>query len=269
MRLLPIRPLLASAALTTFLAVAPTWADETSDANALFVAAVRAWDQAQAMPADDPAVAADRLALIAQANADLDRIVTEMPGADIAVKVVVGDVIGSFDVAAVRAALAEAKAAMEPPTCDEAPTPACLIEAAMADLAALDEPKEFGLEDFLLIEALAVADDPRGALDLLETYPDPYFPMMMAPTVQSFARNGQQDAAEALIEKAADPADRSALLPDLALGLAEAGQTDDALLLLEPVDKPWAEMNVLAAAGRFDEAKALLAEVEADGQNYA
>lgn len=63
----------------------PALADDNSEANTLFVEAMLAWDQAAAASDD-----AERLRLLQSVDANLQQIITAHPGADLAVKLVIG-----------------------------------------------------------------------------------------------------------------------------------------------------------------------------------
>lgn len=79
MNLFPYGRSVAVAALL-FLLAPPGSADVNTDANALFVGAVQAWNAAAAIPADDAGRAAERQTLLQEVNGNLDRILNDLPG---------------------------------------------------------------------------------------------------------------------------------------------------------------------------------------------
>jgi tetratricopeptide (TPR) repeat protein len=101
-------------------------ADDTSEANALFVEAVLAWDEA-ATESDG----AERLRLLETVDRNLQEIITAHPGSDLAVRLVIGDAFGPLSVPGVRAALDEAVAvaavAQVWTDCIAAPNPRCIM----------------------------------------------------------------------------------------------------------------------------------------------
>ena len=99
-------------AVAGFLAATAACADVNTDANALFVRAVQAWTAAAALPADDPGKADERIALLRQVNANLDQIINELPGSDIAVRLITGETLGPITLDGARDALVQISAAV-------------------------------------------------------------------------------------------------------------------------------------------------------------
>ena len=265
-----LRSLVSGAAFIALVAAQPALADVNTDANALFVKVVQTWNLIQSMPVDDPALADQRLDLIAQVNANLDTILADMPGSDIAVRLVVGEGLGSFDIAEVRAAVSESALATTNLTCAEAPTPACLIAAGVAALAGLEDPMTREMAAGVLSDTMARADDPLGAFALLEKYPPSFNSVsLQALIVQAFGRMGQQDRATALIDGLEDQLFRDNLLSELGIGLAEGGRAEDAAAVLGQITEPHLRSRVFTALGDFGQAGALAATARTEQQDFA
>lgn len=122
-----LRSSFLSALVAACLAV-PAAADDTAAANRLFVAAVQAWTAAEEMTGDDLQAAETRLALLRETSDNLRRIVEAHSGADLAVRLVIGEAVGPLSLPGVEAALAAA----ESDRCFAAPTRDCVLAAALA-----------------------------------------------------------------------------------------------------------------------------------------
>ena len=261
---------LVAAVLAGFMAGTPAIADVNTDANALFVGAVQAWNAAGAIPADDPGGAAERLDLLQTVNHNLDQIITDLPGSDLAVRLITGEALGPFTLQGARDALDQIKAAAPGLDCAAAPDPSCLIQAALSDFAKIEpqQTPQFMLPDFLRI--LATADDIAGALALVAAYPD-YFSAAtdLSGLAQAYARAGQDAAALAMVEQAATDLDRQIFLAAIAVGQAEAGRQADAAATAAQITDPLNQLIALAAAGQFDAALALLDPIPVDQEPLA
>ena len=256
-------PTVLAAALFGYFGAAPAVADVNTDANALLVMSVQAWNAAMALPADDPAATDARISLLQTVNANLDQIIAELPGSDIAVRLITGEALGPITLDGARDALMQTNAAASGLDCATSPTPACLAQAAQADLAKIDEPGLiFAVPDVLAI--LVLANDVDGIQALVAAYPDllqaaPY----QGSFAQTYARTGQDDAAFGLVN-AALPADQSIILAGIAKGQAEAGRLSDAATTAAQITDPLQKLLALTAAQEFDAALALTGSVPAD-----
>ena len=250
-------------AVAGFLAATAACADVNTDANALFVRAVQAWTAAAALPADDPGKADERIALLRQVNANLDQIINELPGSDIAVRLITGETLGPITLDGARDALVQISAAASGLDCATSPTPACLVQAAQSDLAKIDEPGLFfAVPDVLAM--MVLANDVGGIQALVVAYPDllqaaPY----QGSFAQTYARTGQDGAAFGLVN-AALPADQSIILAGIAKGQAEVGRLSDAATTAAQITDPLQKLLALTSAQEFDAALALTVAVQAD-----
>lgn len=75
-------------------AMSPAMADEDADANRLFVEAMLAWEQAADMAGGTPKAVAERVALLSAVQSNLDEIINNYPGANLAVQLVIGEAVG-------------------------------------------------------------------------------------------------------------------------------------------------------------------------------
>ena len=135
MAVLSGRNFVLAAAFAGLFAAMPASADVNTDANALFVGAVQAWTAAAAIPTDDPAGAAERAELLETVNRNLDQIIDDLAGSDLAVRLITGETLGPITLHGARDALAQTNAAASGLECAAAPSPACLVQEALPDLA--------------------------------------------------------------------------------------------------------------------------------------
>ena len=77
-----------------------SWADANEKANALFAEAVQLWKQAEVIEGDSLEELEKRLELLEQIGANLDSIVSDYPGSNLAVQLLIGSV-GPLNVAEV------------------------------------------------------------------------------------------------------------------------------------------------------------------------
>jgi hypothetical protein len=254
-----------AAILAAHLFALPARADVNTDANALFVQAVQAWEAAGALPAEQTA---ERLELLQSANRNLEQIITDLPGSDLAVRLITGETLGPITLQGSRDALADLTSQTSGQGCATAPTPDCLIDAAVAAWAMTDEPALRERPPILLIEAMVKADQLDRALAILADYPfaETYYSHM--PIVDALGQAGQIDAAMAIVQQAEDPEIRSRLLSHLAAGLATAGRVDEAELILKDLTAPLHRFTVLVSLGQFDQMDALIATAPPDKQDF-
>ena len=258
------RNMIFTATMAGFLASTPANADVNTDANALFVGAVQAWTAAGALPAD---AMADRAALLQTVNRNLDQIITDLPGSDLAVRLITGETLGPITLQGARDALAQADAAIPMQDCAAMPTPGCLLQVAVAELG---DVEDYDLKLILprLISGLADADDTATALALFDRYPDSDGYTRQAYVARSYARTGQTDLALDIVAATAVPAEQSYIRAAIVQGLMDRGADTDALSVLSQVTDPADKVLGLIAMQAFDEAFAQIDQVPADGQNW-
>jgi hypothetical protein len=111
-------------------------ASDGEAANRLFVAGLQAWNQAAALTGHDRATAEQRVALLEQVAENLRRIVDDYTGAELAVRLLIGDQIGPLSLKAAETALEDAGLALTITICQSEPSQACIFAEAL--LAARD-----------------------------------------------------------------------------------------------------------------------------------
>jgi hypothetical protein len=134
----PIRRALFAALVATALA-GPVAADDTAAANRLFVAAVQAWTAAEALNGSDPATLETRLRLLREVVGNLRRIVADHAGADLAVRLVIGETVGPLSLPGAEAALAAGELALERALCPATPTRACVFAEALETARGIED----------------------------------------------------------------------------------------------------------------------------------
>ena len=260
------RNMILTATFAGFLAGSPASADINTDANALFVGAVQAWTAAGAIASDAPGAMADRAALLQTVNRNLEQIITDLPGSDLAVRLITGETLGPITLQGARDALAQADAAIPAADCAAMPTRGCLLQVAVADLADADE---FDLKLILrrLIRMLAEADDTVAALALIARYPDKADYTTQATIAGSYARTDQTDLALDIVAATADPVQQSYIRAAIVQGLVDRGADTDALSVFSQLTDPADKVLALIAMRAFDDAQVQIEQVPAEGQN--
>ncbi len=202
MQIFSRRPVAAVLVTLAFLISGPTaQADSNADANSLFVEAVLAWDQVAAITNDG-----ERLRLLELVNNNLQQIVTDHSRTDLAVKLVVGDSIGSLSIPAVRASLAQAEAAAAVAQvwtdCIANPTPLCILDEVRRQSLTVPEAAESYYLDADAVRVLAAARQFDVASELAETFE------IEAARDQAFEAIAIAQANAARVTDAHDTADR-------------------------------------------------------------
>lgn len=118
----------------------PGLAGDTEEANRLFVTAAKAWSEADALSGSDLSVVETRFLSLNEATRNLNRIVDDHSGADLAVKLMIGENIGPMSMVrvqqardAARADLSNALAACHDPV-------VCVSNFALTAARGIDEP---------------------------------------------------------------------------------------------------------------------------------
>ena len=140
-------------------------ADDTAAANRLFVAAVNAWGEAQALSPAGEAEARQRAALLEAVVGNLRQIVDSHSGADLAVRLVIGEKIGPLSLPVAEAALQDA-------LCGIAPDSACFFRDALRVIASIEHTRPRDSARVELVTALSGAGDFDGALSVLGAITD-------------------------------------------------------------------------------------------------
>lgn len=153
-----------------FLSLAlPAKGDDGAAANRLFVAGLEAWNQAEALTSEGLATAERRVSLLEQVVTNLRRIVDDHTGADLAVRLLIGDQIGPLSLKVAEAALEEADFALRVAMCEVQPNRACIFTEALVTARGIEDPKSRATalreiasvqasSDFF-VEALVIARD--------------------------------------------------------------------------------------------------------------
>lgn len=117
---------------------APSLADDTERANRLFVAAVRSWNEATALTGDDLTTIEARAALLGKVMNNLNQIVDDHSGSELAVQLVTGEQVGPLSISGTTTALDSANVDMDMAHCFEAPTQNCVFASAIQANLSLD-----------------------------------------------------------------------------------------------------------------------------------
>ena len=270
MAVLSGRNFVLAAAFAGLFAAMPASADVNTDANALFVGVVQAWTAAAAIPADDPTGAAERAELLETVNRDLDQIINDLPGSDLAVRLNTGETLGPITLQGARDALAQTNAAASGLECAAAPSPACLVQEALPDLAMIDDRMSLILAMTGLFRPIIMSDDIDGALALMAEYPNIMSSEVYQSSIaQANARLGQDDVARALINQPEMEFGGQIIMAGIAKGQAEAGRFTDAAATAAQITDPLQRLIALAAARQFTEALAQLDLIPIDQEPTA
>jgi len=109
----------------------PALADDNGDANALFVEAVKAWEQAAAIIGEDVEEVRVRLELLEMVSTNLNAIVDEHPGSDLAVQLIIGANVGPLSINSAQAAIEDASNEVIALACKANPSKSCVLNMAL------------------------------------------------------------------------------------------------------------------------------------------
>jgi hypothetical protein len=246
----------AALAVAACLAAAPAAADDQAAANRLFVRAVETWNAALAT-GEDVAGLERRAAKLDAVQTTLETIVRRHAGADLAVRLVIGERVGPLSLPEVAAARTAARAALARERCFAAPTARCLLALALPIARGIADAhwRSIALRDIAVDlaearqtdEALAAVRgivEARGIADAFDRA------SALSEIAAALAEAGQTDEALALARGIEGAGDRSSALRAIAAALAAAGQTDEALALARGIEFPSDQVAALTAIAR-------------------
>lgn len=244
------------------------FADSNIAANQLFVETAKLLLEAKQAPVER------QIELYQRALSNLDKIVAQYPGSDLAVKLASGQAIGKIDRSKIESDQREAKKA----ACYQQPEFSCIV------LLALDAARVIDIvpSHTFLLGKIAVAQakmgDKEGAQATLQQaldntqlikaergakafYPAPALGWIAAAQVAV----GNKGSAEATLRQALDAArkmdgNRASALEEVAIAQAAVGEFGQALDITRKIDKPYNHRplyNIIAnqaAAGEFGQA---------------
>lgn len=141
-------------------------AGDTEAANRLFVEAVRFWNQAEALEKDGAGKARARADLLLGVTRNLDMIVSDYSGSDLAVQLILGESIGPLSIESANAAFEDAHQGLARLECLEAPDTDCLFAVAVEALSEMGE-ESLRWEAPFVITTLAEAGRGEAALALM------------------------------------------------------------------------------------------------------
>ena len=236
-----------AAVIAVFLALAtPVRADDNSDANRLFVEAMQAWKQAEAMQVDSLKQAETRLELLQAIEANLNRIVDHHSRSDLAVQLMLGSV-GPLNLDTLPALIEEAEELMMSVLVWEQILAGDIHNAqrGLAHMAILDAQtiEDADLRSSRLseiAEAQAAAGDVSGALETAQTIEiADRRCRALRGIVEAQGAAGDVSGALETAQMHEDAGDRSLALSEIAEAQAAAGDVSGAqetlVLALEAV----------------------------------
>ena len=228
-----------------YLTAMPASADDTAEANRLFVESVKLLLQADALDAET-----DKLPLLEQALSKLNGIIDQHPSSDLAVKLITNQSIGDISISNVRSQISSTKERIaltaarqaEKERKDAARETAEAqkqrdYEACMATLD-LGEPACKPLIAHIAHIHIKAGNIQTG-LAILDR-PDLAGPSILSDTVRDLIKGGNHQEAAALFDRIENPS--GYVFSVLAEGQAQAGDYDGALLTL----------SRLAGTNRYD-----------------
>ena len=167
----------------------PAAADDATEANRLFVDAVLNWEEAAAVSDKTPEDLALRVVLLTRVQVNLDKIIADLPGTDLAVRLVTGEAVGpvsreevvtALNLARANAASYETMAALNPSLrpCADYTDHDCILELGirLIDAAPESAVKTMVMEDMgeeladeqyaiMAVEVAAVFADPDAFIE--------------------------------------------------------------------------------------------------------
>jgi hypothetical protein len=241
-----IEKTIAAAIVSSLLLVStPAFSDDAAESNRLFVTAVKALNEADALSGNGLAVAENRFLLLDDVTENLNRIINDYSGADLAVKLMIGEEIGPVSMVRVQQTLdaARTQLAAALANCEE---PAlCLNNLALKETRSIEEPRlrasllsEIAIEQIsteLYTETLAAIDEAEGGLtrdNFLRAFAYAQF------------LDGDLEAAKNTADAIVDKPRRGYLYNNFVTELANTGQFSTALeIALRPLDDTYDERH--------------------------
>lgn len=271
-----IEKAIAAAIVSSLLLVStPAFSDDAAESNRLFVTAVKALNEADTLSGSGLAVAEKRFLLLDNVTENLNRIINDYSGADLAVKLMIGEEIGPVSMVSVQQTLdaARTQLAAALANCEE---PAlCLNNLALKETRSIEEPRlrasllsEIAIEQIsaeLYTETLAAIDEAEGGLTRdnflrafayaqfldgdLEAAKNTANAIVDKPRrgylynnfVTELANTGQFSTALEIARRPLDDTydERFRMFEDIAVAQAIAGLTADAFLTVGAIEDSW------------------------------
>jgi hypothetical protein len=271
-----IEKTIAAAIVSSLLLVStPAFSDDAAESNRIFVTAVKALNEADTLSGNGLAVAENRFRLLDDVTENLNRIINDYSGADLAVKLMIGEEIGPVSMVRVQQTLdaARTQLAAALANCEE---PAlCLNNLALKETRSIEEPRlrasllsGIAIEQIsaeLYTETLAAIDEAEGGLTRdnflrafayaqfldgdLEAAKNTANTIVDKPKrgylynnfVTELATTGQFAAALEIARRPLDDTydERHRMFQDIAVAQAIAGRTADAFLTVGAIEDSW------------------------------
>ena len=207
-----------------YLTAMPASADDTAEANRLFVESVKLLLQADALDAET-----DKLPLLEQALSKLNGIIDQHPSSDLAVKLITNQSIGDISISNVRSQISSTKERKNAAR-EREPAEAQKQRDYEACMATLDLGEPACKPHIAHIAHIHIkAGNIQTGLAILDR-PDLAGRSILSETVIDLIKGGNHQEAAALFDRIENPLDY--VFSDLAEGQAQAGDYDGALLTL-------------------------------------
>ena len=202
-----------------YLTAMPASADETAEANRLFVESVKLLSQADALDAET-----DKLPLLEQALSKLNGIIDQHPSSDLAVKLITNQSIGDISISNVRSQISSTKERIALTAARQAETEARQAEKERKD-AARETAEAQKQRDY---EAC------MATLDLGEPACKP----LIAHIAYIHIRAGNIQTGIAILDRPDLTGPRNGILSDNAIALLEGGNHQEAAALIDRIENP-------------------------------
>lgn len=260
------------------LTVSPCWSGEAEEANRLFVRSIQAWHEAQNLEVSQSGNLLRKAELLEQIRTNLQRIVQDYPGSDIAVQLVIGNAVGPLSLQGVEAAAEQARPALGVAECLPALASDCVGGTLLRELellrrqvgsevrnASYRETIQENVDQTLFLLHLLLGHNDVIREAMTEMGSDlPYF---ISDSNLLFEVLGPAGAVALDRLLTLDPSGRSADRVALACREGRLAHVEDlAVSAVEPVDRRIALARAalcLAAGGQDAKARALLEKQEA------
>jgi len=227
------------------LGATPALADDAAESNRLFVSAVKALNEADALSGNGLAVAENRFLLLDDVTENLNHIINDYSGADLAVKLMIGEDIGPVSIVRVQQALDTARTQLAAALASCEDPALCLNNLALKQTRSIVEPRlrasllsKIAIEQIsteLFTETLAAIDEAEGGLtrdNFLRAFAYAQF------------LDGDLDAAKNTADAILDKRIRGYLYNNFVSELANTGQFSTALeIARRPLDDTYDERH--------------------------
>lgn len=244
------------------------WSDDASSANKLFVAAVKAWNEADTQSTEDFSSLSIKDDRLSEVEAMLQRIIDENSGSDLALKLITGDKIGPISLESVKSSRQNLNRKIIVARCHSAPSQSCLFEASLNYASKLDE---YSRNEVLgdIARKYGEAKIEKSAISTLRTIDPSMVSDHLFLDLGSILNNDNLLTEAFQHALKADTGQRNNRFESISTAMFKQGMTEEANNVLMLIDEPIyrdstlsKRVEILASRGEVDAAVSLANSIE-------